>query len=114
MRNGNDRLEAFLGDAGVAKQFSCQNSLKQFKNLPIQACMEEWMAPEIKNPSLIQLGSQKEDNKIDYRKIDIFSLGLITLYCLDYPNFEKYNRSLKDKSKKLLKVLFLVLNMTLK
>ena len=90
--------EAFLGDVGVAKQFATQSSLMRLQTLTTRTGTEEWMAPEMKNPFLIKLGKDIDDNKIDYRKFDIFSLGLITLYCLDSPNFDRYTRLLNEKS----------------
>lgn len=102
VKKGIDRHVAFLSDVGVAKQFANQSSLKKLQSLTTQAGTNEWMAPEMKNPYLIQLGKEKVDNKIDYRKLDVFSLGLITLYCLDSPeNFDKYNNFLNEKSNKL-------------
>ena len=99
VRDGKDRPVAFLGDVGVAKQFSNQHSLKKSKNLTIQVGTEEWMAPEMRNPDWIRLGKDKEAKKIDYRKLDVFSLGLISLFCLDsVDNFSKYNRGLNQNS----------------
>ena len=99
VRDGKDRPVAFLGDVGVAKQFSNQQSLKKFQNLTSQVGTEEWMAPEMRYPDLIKLGKDKEAKKIDYRKLDVFSLGLISLFCLDsVDNFYKYNRHLNENS----------------
>ena len=71
--------------------------LKKSKNLTIQVGTEEWMAPEMRNPDLIQLG--KEAKKIYYQKLDIFSLGLISLYCLDsHKNFSRYSPLLNVNS----------------
>ena len=99
MRNEKDRHVAFLGDVGVAKQFSNQNSLNKINNLSNQAGTEEWMAPEMRNPDLIQPGKNREAKKIDYRKLDIFSLGLISLFCLDsLDNFSNYKLHLNENS----------------
>ncbi len=97
-----NRPVAYLADVGVAKKFGTEASLKKLHNLSFIAGTEEWMAPEMRNPLLIKLGKNEEENKIDYRKLDIFSLGLITLYCLDSPkNFYKYYKCLNEKSHKL-------------
>ena len=63
MKKGLARLEAFLGDVGEAKQFTDQSSMKRLKSLTSQAGTKIWMAPEMKNPKLIQLGEDNEDNK---------------------------------------------------
>ena len=64
-----------------------------------QAATEEWMARGMRNPDLIKLGKGKDAKKIDYRKLDVFSLGLISLFCLDSAdNFSKYNLGLNQNS----------------
>ncbi len=93
VKKGIGRHVAFLGDVGVAKQFTNQSSLKKLNTLTSTVGTKYWMAPEIRNPDLIQLGSgiKGDDLHIDFRKLDIFGLGLISLYCLDSPeNFSKY------------------------
>ena len=102
IRDGKVRQEAFLCDVGVAKQFSDQSSLRKFKDLTSQVGTKKWMAPEMRNPGLIQLGNDSEAKKIDYRRLDVFSLGLISLFCLDSPdNFSQYNLDLNQNSNKL-------------
>ena len=99
IKEGIDRPEAFVGDVGVAKQIGNQSWLKKLHTLTTQAGTEEWMAPEMRNPDLIKLGKDKNSKKIDYRKLDVFSLGLISLYCLDsLDNFYKYSRLLNENS----------------
>ncbi len=102
IKTENGRLVAYLGDVGVAKKFSNEGSLMRAREITTQAGTEEWMAPEMRNPDIIKLGKTGEDNKINFSKIDIFSLGLITLYCLDSPeNFYKYSSVLNEKSRTL-------------
>ncbi len=97
-----ERPIAYLGDVGVAKKFNTEGSLKKAQTLTTRTGTEEWMAPEMRNPNIIKLGKTGEDNKIDFSKLDIFSLGLITLYCLDSPkNFYKYSPILNEKSRTL-------------
>jgi serine/threonine protein kinase len=101
LRKENDRLVAFLGDVGIAKHIANQSSINNLQSLTSRAEIERWIAPEMRNPNLIQLGQSqdKEVNKIDYRKFDVFSLGLISLYCLDSSeNFEKYYDFFNEKS----------------
>lgn len=86
VKEGINGPEAYIADVGVAKRFANQSILKKQNTLTTVAGTMEWMAPEVRGESI----------KIDYRKIDIFSLGLISLYCLDSPN--NFNNTNKDKN----------------
>ena len=45
-----------------------------------QAATEEWMARGMRNPDLIRQGRDNDGKKIDYRKLDVFSLALILFF----------------------------------
>ena len=42
-----------------------------------------WMAPELLESAQLQAFSS--ESPLDYQKCDIFSIGLIALYCFDFP-----------------------------
>ena len=83
---------AYIGDFGNAKKLdttiqtltSAQGTLK-------------WMSPEMRISF-----EEKKTRKIDFSKIDVFSLGLIFLFILDRPIFET-NSELYNKDEKILK-----------
>ncbi len=59
LKEGKGRLVAFLGDVGVAKQFNNQSTLKKLNTLTSEVGSENWMAPEMRNPDLIRLGTAR-------------------------------------------------------
>jgi serine/threonine protein kinase len=61
-----DRPVAYLGDVGVAKKFNNEGSLKRAHTLTTRPGTEEWMAPEMRNPFLLKLGKNDEDNKLNF------------------------------------------------
>lgn len=77
----------YLGDLGIAKTFSSLASAKQLKALTTTAGTPVWMSPEMK------ISGEK---KVDQPKSDIFSLGLICLYCLDTKKFQDFQENLNS------------------
>jgi serine/threonine protein kinase len=82
---------AVIADLGVAKIYSSMLSAKEFKGITTQAGTPEWMAPEMIKPDT--------DTALNVQqfKCDIFSIGLIVLYCLDTKEFIK-NQDKLNKS----------------
>ncbi len=71
----NSTPRAFLGDIGTEP---CENLIGTKAN-----ATAFWKAPELLTPFTSPL--------IDFLKCDIFSLGLIVLYCIDSPLFISRN-----------------------
>ena len=71
---------AVIADLGVAKTFSSLVSAKNYKDITTQAGTPIWMSPEMLKANVSAVN-------LELPKSDIFSLGLIALYCLDTKNF---------------------------
>jgi serine/threonine protein kinase len=84
---------AFIADVGVAKQFEETYHAKRKSTITSFGGTEKWMAPEM------LLASLKSNNKIPafLSKLDVFSLGLITLRAIDKDGFVKQNGDLNIK-----------------
>ncbi len=100
MKEENSCYRAYLGDVGVSKKFSSQTSFNKRHHPTSIVGTCSWMAPEMKiqeKPS-----SSRDDKIIDYRKLDVFSLGLISLFCLDTEDsFSEYHLELNESNRKL-------------
>lgn len=86
---------AFIADMGLAKNMKYSERDKYISGA--KGC-RFWMAPEI----LEELAFQ-EEKKIIYRdlaKTEVFSLGLIFLYCLDPARCNKNLKSLNNEEEK--------------
>lgn len=90
-RNGR----AFIGDIGEAKVMNT-TTFKGTDQATI-AGTQPWMAPEV----ILNYVKDPEDRTLFNKalpKTDIFSLGLITLYCLDLDEFRKYKHKNIDEN----------------
>jgi serine/threonine protein kinase len=77
-----------VADLGVAKVFSSILSAKEFKGITTQTGTPKWMAPEMLRPDSVIASD------VQQIKCDIFSIGLIALYCLDTKEFNKKKENL--------------------
>lgn len=73
----NKQREIFLADLGIAKVSRTEESLYNPKESTL-AGTKHWMSPEMLN--------KKKGDTLSLPKSDIFSLGLIVLYCLSNEN----------------------------
>ena len=78
----NSYGRAVLSDVGGAKILASKADFIQ--SLSSEVGTPDWMAPEL--ASLLQR-NHAESKMIDFSKVDVFSLGLITLFCLDKKKF---------------------------
>ncbi len=78
----NEKGEAFIGDLGTAKIFKTEESVQKLNDASIQGTIN-WMSPEIR------ANIDKKTTRIQIPKSDVFSLGLIALFCLS--NTDKFN-----------------------
>ena len=86
----NENGRAFITDLGVARRFEA-TYLAKHKNVNTSPeGSESWMAPEM------LLASLSSTSKIpaNFSKLDVFSLGLITLNAIDRDGFMKYKGKL--------------------
>lgn len=79
-KNGN----AYVADVGVAKIYDRLTQAKNPKSAVTLAGTKRWMAPEMRNAYEKDL-----ELKSDMSKVDVFSLGLLALFALDFKNFDK-------------------------
>ena len=82
----NHKPVCFLADMGSAKLLEMFDCDKQIQTVNTFVGTEVWMAPEI----LLLKDKAEKPLKVDVSKFDIFSLGLISLYCLDKEGFKKF------------------------
>jgi serine/threonine protein kinase len=90
----NEYGRCFISDVGLAKDFCIPLLGKGKATTPSPEENRNWMAPEM-------LASLSSDNKIPKNlcKLDVFSLGLITLYAIDRDGYMKQNEKLNiDKN----------------
>jgi len=90
-----DGKEAFLGDVGASRTFENPTLLKNVQSIQTVAGTPEWMAPEMKNLEL-KMGNVSE--RTNLHKLDVFSLGLLSLYCLDAKEFFKHKKLNEDSN----------------
>ena len=86
----NEYGRAFIADVGVAKKFEATYLAKHRAMITSPGGSESWMAPEM------LLASLSSATKIPayLSKLDVFSLGLITLNAVDRDGFMKYKGKL--------------------
>jgi serine/threonine protein kinase len=77
------KKRAFIGDLGSSRIFSSLQSVNQRRDITIFVGTPIWMSPE-----MLRANTEKFQ-KFQPIKSDIFSLGLIALYCLDAAEFAK-------------------------
>ena len=81
----NEFGRAFIADVGVAKQFQETSLAKRKATITTPAGSTSWMAPEMLQASL----SSKIKIPAYLSKLDVFSLGLITLNAIDRDGYTK-------------------------
>jgi hypothetical protein len=64
-----------------------------------------WMSPEMRKICEKPHLKDNESIKLDYSKLDVFSLGLISLFCLNYEEYNKCKDHLNDNEVNLLNLL---------
>jgi serine/threonine protein kinase len=74
--------EAVIADLDVAKQYSSLASAQKFSVITTAVGTPKWMSPEMRK-------AVSDDVDTNLPKSDIFSLGLISLFCLDTHEFNK-------------------------
>ena len=67
---------------GTSRVFSSFSSVKKYRDISTYIGTPKWMSPEMMN----NLSTSVD---IQLLKSDIFSLGLVALFCLDQIEFEK-------------------------
>ena len=80
----NLKGQAFIGDLDGAKIYNSINSANKLSSISTSVGTSKWMSPEMRKSWINELMVTTE-----LSKSDIFSLGLITLYCIDTNNFRK-------------------------
>jgi serine/threonine protein kinase len=96
-----NKPRAFLADAGSARLFDFLNENERKKTKSSLSSKLDWMAPELLRKSL----NYDSTPILDLHKLDIFSLGLLALYCLDPEQFRSFKGSLNKDEKSLLSFL---------
>jgi serine/threonine protein kinase len=93
----NEYGRAFIADIGVAKRFEATYLGKHKAMITSPGGSESWMAPEM------LLASLSSTTKIPayLSKLDVFSLGLITLNAIDRDSFMKYKGKLNTDKRNL-------------
>ena len=84
--------EAFVSDVGIAKQFESTFMAKKKQSITTIGGDENWMAPEM-------LSAFKGGKNVPayHSKLDVFSLGLITLKAIDRDAFNHAGKLNVDK-----------------
>ena len=80
---------ALVADLGISKVLDSSDTIDRYKTLDTFGGTKVWLAPEIDKEKM----SSEKGIKIDLTKTDIFSLGLISFYCLDkeFPTDKRWN-----------------------
>ena len=86
----DSKNKAVIGDLGCSKVFSSFQSVNQRRAIDTLVGSPQWMAPEIIKAETAKV---KEFEPI---KADIFSLGLIALFCLDFTEFQNQKNLNQD------------------
>lgn len=89
----NHEGRAFLADVGAAKVFSSNSSALDLKKISLYVGTPKWMSPEMRKLNL----DDSQPVIFQLPKSDIFSLGLIALYCLDYVEFSRHKNLNKNE-----------------
>jgi serine/threonine protein kinase len=95
----NEFGEAFVADVGVAKQFESTFMAKKKQQITTIGGDENWMAPEMLRA--FKGAPQKVSVSAYHSKLDVFSLGLITLKAIDRDVFRIKAAKLNDNEKAL-------------
>ena len=85
----NEYDRAFIADVGISKQFEETSLAKRKGNLTSWGGDKNWMAPE-----MLQFYATERNMQSYLSKLDVFSLGLITLYAIDRDGYTKQNGKL--------------------
>ena len=85
----NEYDRAFISDVGIAKQFEETLLANRRGNLTSWGGDKNWMAPE-----MLQFYATERNMQSYLSKLDVFSLGLITLYAIDRDGYTKQNGKL--------------------
>lgn len=83
----------YIADVGIAKQFKETQKAKINMTITNAGGSMSWMAPEMRDIFENPLDVKKR--KTELSKLDVFSLGLIVLFCLDIKEFS--NKQLHPK-----------------
>jgi serine/threonine protein kinase len=83
--------KAVIGDLGCSKVFSSFQSVNQRRAIGTLVGSPPWMAPEILKAEAARI------KNFEPIKSDIFSLGLIALFCLDIAEFQKQKNLNEDE-----------------
>ncbi len=84
----NREPKAYIADVGIA--IGRNNTILEANFTPL------WMAPELL--AMSESPSSTSECLIEYSKCDIFSIGLIALYCIDHHRFKSYQEKILDKT----------------
>jgi serine/threonine protein kinase len=76
----SSRGEAFIADLDSAKVYNSFTSAKKLSDITTTVGTPKWMSPEMRE-------AWSNDVNTELPKSDIFSLGLIFLFCIDTPSF---------------------------
>ena len=79
-------IRAYIAERGVSKSFKSEISL--LNNNSTETLL--WMSPEMLE------SLKKGTHEKQHLKSDIFSLGLIAMFCLDYENFQTFKDKLNN------------------
>ncbi len=77
----NHKGEAFIADLDCAKTYNSFTSAKKLSEITSAIGTGKWMSPEMR-------AAWSTDVNAELSKSDIFSLGLIVLFCIDTPTFD--------------------------
>ena len=98
--------EAVIADLDGAKQYNSLASAQKFSTISMAVGTPQWISPEMRKA---MAGDKFVDTNLP--KSDIFSLGLIALYCLDTLEFNKTLSPILVKENMPLKELLIHLEM---
>lgn len=90
----DEKGQAFISDVGIAKQFEGTMRAKRKETITTAGGDKNWMSPE-----MLKAFHSDQDIHAYLSKIDVFSLGLITLNAIDIDGYEKHKGKLNiDRS----------------
>ena len=79
----NNQGRAYIADLGLARVFSSSNSAWKSRDLTTLVGGTYWISPEMVSKEIIR-------TQLPYS--DVFSLGLIILFCVDTIEFKKHKK----------------------